>query len=101
MIEITLLVGYHAGSIGIEFDADSYPDWWSTDIEWEIEQKVKEELLDISSIHEWRDNFETAQQYSMPGQSIKPEVGVLTCEEDTEEYEFSIDIDSVAELEGF
>lgn len=101
MIDISILVTYYAGSIGIEFESDSYPEWWDTDSEYQIEDEVKKDLLELSPIHEWRTHFETAREYAPPGQTIKPQVGVLNCEENSEEYEYTIEFDSVAELEGF
>lgn len=101
MIDITLLVTYHAGRIGVEYESDSFPDWWGVETESEIETEVKQELLEIDSIDQWQTHFETTMEYSPPGASIKPEIGVVSCDEDEMSYSIDITIDSIGELEGF
>lgn len=79
-IELTIELEYGGGNVGIRFTGDSYPDNWNEIIE-TARSEVKKELYEIADIHEWRDSFETAQEYSPPGRSPEPEVGTLIVSE--------------------
>lgn len=88
--EIAVSLGYSVGSIDVRFDAEDWPNNWN-DLESTARTQVKEELYEIADIHEWRDNFETAQEYSMPGMSPEPEVGVIRVDGDGFEVELEIE----------
>lgn len=88
--EIDVSLGYSAGSIDVRFDADEWPENWS-DLEQSARTQVKEALYEVADLHKWRDNFETAQEYSMPGMSPEPDVGSIIVEEDDVEVDLGID----------
>lgn len=90
--EIDVELGYSAGAIDVRFDADEWPENWR-DLEASARTKVEKALYEVADIHEWRDSFETAQEYSMPGMSPEPEVGEIIV--DGDEVEVNLSIDSI------
>lgn len=90
--ELTITLGYSAGQIDVRFDGDSYPEDWN-DRYHTVAHAVQEELFELADLHEWRDSFETAQEYSMPGMSPEPEVGTVVATDD--DFEINLEIDSI------
>lgn len=91
--ELTVEVGYAVGQLDVRFEGDSYPNDWN-DLEATARQQVEQALYDVADIHEWRDSFETAQEYSMPGMSPEPEVGTVVVDDDGN-IEINLEIDSI------
>lgn len=91
--ELTIELGYSVGQIDVRFEGESYPDGWNDMVE-TARMNVQDALYDVADIHEWRDSFETAQEYSMPGMSPEPEVGTLTVTDDGEKT-INLSIDSI------
>lgn len=90
---LTIELGYSVGQIDVRFEGESYPDEWNS-LYTTLSTAVQEELFEIADLHEWRDSFETAQEYSMPGMSPEPEVGSVTVTEDGD-YTISLDIETI------
>lgn len=91
--EFTIELGYSVGQIEVRFDGESSPDSWN-DMVTTARTDVQDELYEIADLHKWRDSFETAQEYSMPGMSPEPEVGTLLITDDGE-MEVNLSIDSI------
>ena len=91
--ELEIKLGYGAGQLEPRFEGDDYPDNWN-DTQHSARMRVQERLFEIADIHEWRESFETAQEYSMPGMSPEPIVGSLHVSENGE-FTVELDIDSI------
>lgn len=91
--ELTIELGYSAGQIDVRFEGESYPDNWN-DRQASLSTAVQEELFEIADLHEWRNSFETAQEYSMPGMSPEPEVGTVTVD-DEDGATIDLDIETI------
>jgi len=90
--EIDVELGYAVGQIDVRFNAEDWPDNWN-ELESSARTAVEEALYEIADIHEWRDSFETAQEYSMPGMSPEPEVGSVIV--DGDEFEVNLTIETI------
>lgn len=93
MYSFEIELGYTSGNVQVKFSGNEYPENW-TEVREKARMRVLDQLYEIADIHDWRDNFETAQTYSAPGVIPNPEVGTVTIS-DENEITVELTIDSV------
>lgn len=95
---VTMLAEYYAGNVDVRFECDDWPNVWDNDLENQVHHEAQVELLELSPVDEWRDNFETAQEFSPPGMSLEPVVGDVVVHDDGS-YDIEFDIEDASDVD--